>query len=219
LVHDDFSSTQAPDERVAWRDEPPETARPPEADQLPEADQPGTAPPPAGTGEGAARMTRQDPFKAALLRELPSLRAFGIALTGSVDLADDLVQETVLKAWRSQDRFELGTNMRAWLFVILRNSYYSLVRRRGREVPESEMSPAESPVVAPEHDGVLALGELRRMLMRLPADQREALLLVSASGFSYDRAAEICGCAPGTIKSRVSRARAKLHEMLAEPVG
>jgi RNA polymerase sigma-70 factor, ECF subfamily len=159
----------------------------------------------------------RDAFKASMLRELPGLRAFAIGLAGSGDLADDLVQETVLKAWRSRDRFEIGTNMRAWLFVILRNSFYSQTRRRGREVAEDELGPGERPAVGPEHDGVIALDELRRALMRLPSDQREALLLVGASGFSCERAAEICNCAPGTIKSRVSRARAKLNAMLAEP--
>ena len=162
-------------------------------------------------------MSRDD-FKASMLRELPGLRAFAITLTGSVDLADDLVQETVLKAWRNRERFELGTNMRAWLFVILRNSFYSLARRRGRELPESEVTPSEGPAVGPDHDGVIALDELRRALMRLPPEQREALLLVGASGFSCERAAEICNCAPGTIKSRVSRARAKLQAILAEHV-
>ena len=103
-----------------------------------------------------------------MLRELQGLRAFAIALTGTVDVADDLVQETVLKAWRNRDRFELGTNMRAWLFVILRNSFYSMARRRGRELPDSELGAAEGPSVAPEHDGVIALDELRRALMLLP---------------------------------------------------
>jgi RNA polymerase sigma-70 factor, ECF subfamily len=165
----------------------------------------------------ATGVTRDD-FRASLLRELPGLRAFAIALAGSVDVADDLVQETVLKAWRNREKFELGTNMRAWLFVILRNSFYSLARRRGRELPEADLAPAEKPTVAPDHDGVIALDELRKALLRLPPEQREALLLVGASGFSCERAAEICNCAPGTIKSRVSRARAKLQAMLAEQV-
>ncbi|CAN5738916.1 RNA polymerase sigma factor [soil metagenome] len=162
-------------------------------------------------------MTEPKPsFKRCLLAELPTLRAFGIALAGSADRADDLVQETVMKAWRSQDRFELGTNMQAWLFIILRNTFYSQVRRRGREVPDTDGAHSSRLTVAPSHDGVLALSDLRRALMRLPPEQREALLLVGASGYSYGMAAEICGCAVGTIKSRVSRARAHLQVALDE---
>ena len=153
-------------------------------------------------------------FKQELAAMLPHLRAFGRSLTGNADLADDLVQETLMKAWAKQENFRLGTNMQAWLVTILRNSYYSQMRKRGREVQDSDGVFTERLSVAPAHDGVMDLADFRRALNNLPDDQREALLLVGASGFSYEEAAEICGCAVGTIKSRVSRARNRLQVAL-----
>jgi RNA polymerase sigma-70 factor (ECF subfamily) len=153
-------------------------------------------------------------FKQAMLAALPSLRAFAMSLSGRHDRADDLVQETVMKAWSNQHSFKLGTNMQAWLVTILRNHYYSQMRKRGREVQDSEGTYTAKLSVAPSHDGVMDLADFRRELMHLPDEQREALLLVGASGFSYEEAAEICGCAVGTIKSRVSRARTRLQTAL-----
>lgn len=154
-------------------------------------------------------------FKHAMLAALPSLRAFAMSLSGRHDRADDLVQEAVIKAWTNQSSFKLGTNMQAWLVTILRNHYYSQMRKRGREVQDSEGTYTAKLSVAPAHDGVMDLADFRRALMDLPDEQREALLLVGASGFSYEEAAEICGCAVGTIKSRVSRARSRLQIVLA----
>lgn len=160
-------------------------------------------------------MTQDVPtFKQAMLAALPSLRAFALSLSGRPDRADDLVQETVMKAWAKQDDFRLGTNMQAWLVTILRNSYYTQMRKRGREVQDSEGTFTSRLSVAPSHDGVMDMADFRRALNDLPADQREALLLVGASGFSYEEAAEICGCAIGTVKSRVSRARTRLQAVL-----
>lgn len=153
-------------------------------------------------------------FKAAMLAALPSLRAFAMSLTGRHDQADDLVQETVMKAWAKQENFTLGTNMNAWLFTILRNHFYSQMRKRGREVQDSEGIFTARLSVAPAHDGRMDLMDFRRALDTLPADQREAIMLIGAAGFSYEEAAEICGCAVGTIKSRVSRARRRLQEAL-----
>ena len=153
-------------------------------------------------------------FKQALLAALPTLRAFAMSLSGRHDRADDLVQETVMKAWAKQEDFRLGTNMQAWLVTILRNHYYSQMRKRGREVQDTEGSYTARLSVAPSHDGVMDLADFRRALLDLPDEQREALLLVGASGFSYEEAAEICGCAIGTIKSRVSRARTRLQAVL-----
>lgn len=153
-------------------------------------------------------------FKQAMLAALPSLRAFAMSLSGRHDRADDLVQETVMKAWAKQADFTLGTNMQAWLVTILRNHYYSLMRKRGREIQDSDGLYTEKLSVAPAHDGVMDLADFRRALADLPDEQREALLLVGASGFSYEEAASICGCAVGTIKSRVSRARTRLHVVL-----
>ncbi len=153
-------------------------------------------------------------FKQAMLAALPSLRAFALSLSGRAERADDLVQEAVMKAWAKQSDFKLGTNMQAWLVTILRNTYYSQMRKRGREVQDSEGTFTARLSVAPAHDGVMDMADFRRALASLPDDQREALLLVGASGFSYEEAAEICGCAVGTIKSRVSRARSRLQDIL-----
>lgn len=160
-------------------------------------------------------MSGQPPsFKAAMLAALPALRAFAMSLSGRHDVADDLVQETVMKAWSKQDAFTLGTNMNAWLFTILRNLYYSQMRKRGREVQDVDGVFTARLGVAPSHDGRMDLADFRNALESLPADQREAVLLIGAAGFSYEEAAEICGCATGTVKSRVSRARSRLQLIL-----
>jgi len=153
-------------------------------------------------------------FKRELLATLPSLRAFAVSLTGKHDKADDLVQDTVMKAWAKQDSFELGTNIKAWLFTILRNEFYSQMRKRGREVQDSDGVFTERLSVHPAQYGALDLSDFKKALDALPDDQREAVILIGASGFSYEEAAEICSCAVGTMKSRVSRARARLQDLL-----
>lgn len=150
----------------------------------------------------------------ALLRATPSLRAFAISLTGNVDRADDLVQDTLVRAIANIDRFQQGTNLNAWLFTILRNLFHSEYRKRRREVEDPDGSYSANLAVAPEQGAHLDLDDFRRALEKLSPDQREALLLIGASGFSYEEAAEICGVAVGTIKSRVNRARARLAQLL-----
>ena len=154
------------------------------------------------------------PLQQALLGLIPKLRAFAISLCGDVDRADDLVQETLLKAWDHLDSFEEGTNLRAWLFTILRNSYFSEYRKRRREVEDRHGQMAESLSVHPDQHGHVDMQDFRRALALLPPDQREALILVGAAGFSYEEAANVAGCAVGTVKSRVNRARTKLTELL-----
>jgi RNA polymerase sigma-70 factor (ECF subfamily) len=154
-------------------------------------------------------------LKDALLGLIPNLRAFAVSLCGDIERADDLVQETLLKAWNHLDSFEEGTNLRAWLFTILRNTYFSECRRRRREVEDRDGSKAADLSVHPEQAGHLDMQDFRRALDMLPLDQREALVLVGAAGFSYEEAAEISGCAVGTIKSRVNRARSKLTYLLS----
>lgn len=149
-----------------------------------------------------------------LIAEVPNLRAFARSLAQNHAVADDLVQETVLKAWAKIDSYQPGTNMRAWLFTILRNTFISLKRKRKREVEDADGAHAAQIVQIPEQDGAMELADFRRALSELPLDQREAIVLVGAEGFTYDEAAEICGCASGTIKSRVNRARARLSELL-----
>lgn len=153
-------------------------------------------------------------FKTDLMANLPTLRAFAISLVGKVDRADDLVQETLMKAWANRTSFNAGTNMRAWLFTILRNEFYTYFRKRRREVEDADGKIAATVGVAPEQHSKLDFQDLQSALDKLPVDQREALLLVSASELSYEEAASICGVAVGTIKSRVSRARVRLAEIM-----
>jgi RNA polymerase sigma-70 factor, ECF subfamily len=160
-------------------------------------------------------MSVEPAVRNEMLTAVPSLRAYAISLCRNVDRADDLVQETLLRAWAHIDSFEAGTNMSAWLFTILRNAFRSEYRKRRREVADSEGTYAGSLTSQPEQTSRLQLDEFRVALGRLPIDQREALVLVGASGFSYEQTAEICGCAVGTIKSRVNRARARLADMMS----
>jgi RNA polymerase sigma-70 factor (ECF subfamily) len=153
-------------------------------------------------------------LRTELLAAVPSLRHFALSLARDSSRADDLVQETLLRAWANIDRFEQGTNLNAWLFTILRNQFHTYHRKRHREVADPDGSYAAHLISIPEQPGRIALSELEVALDRLPPDQREALVLVGIDGLSYDDAANICGVAVGTIKSRVYRARARLAEML-----
>jgi len=159
-------------------------------------------------------MPMDDAVRQQILDSIPSLRAFAISLCGNVDRADDLVQETMVRAIANIDSFQPGTNMPAWLFTILRNHFRSEYRKRRREVEDADGHYADTLKSQPEQQGHIEFGEFREALAQLPTDQREALILVGASGFSYEEAAQICGCAIGTIKSRVNRARNRLAELL-----
>jgi RNA polymerase sigma-70 factor (ECF subfamily) len=149
-----------------------------------------------------------------LVAHVPALRAFARSLARDASAADDLVQETVLKAWTNLDKYQPGTNMRAWLFTIQRNTFYSLARKRRWEVEDVDGAHAARVPQRAQQDGALDLRDFRTAFATLPEDQREALTLVGAAGFTYDEAAAICGCATGTVKSRVNRARARLTEIL-----
>ena len=160
-------------------------------------------------------VSLSDPeFKKQLALVIPHLRAFGRSLSGNRDLADDLVQETLLKAWAARKRFQAGTNMRAWTFIILRNLFLSQMRR-ARFKGEWDDLVADRVLAAPaSQDKHVELADMQRALMHLPQPQREALILVGAGGFAYEEAAEICGVAVGTIKSRVARGRVALEGLL-----
>lgn len=160
-------------------------------------------------------MTIDDDVRNAVLAAVPSLRAFAISLSGNVDRADDLVQETLLRALANIHSFQPGTNMPAWLFTILRNLFRSEYRKRRREVEDATGMYADSLKSQPEQMGRIEFEELREALAKLAPDQREAVILVGASGFSYEETAAICGCAIGTVKSRVNRARARLAELMS----
>ena len=164
-----------------------------------------------------SRCRCSDPeFKDQLAAVIPHLRAFGRSLSGSRDLADDLVQETLLKAWAARKRFQAGTNMRAWTFIILRNLFLSQMRRARFKGEWDEITASKLLAAPASQDRHIELGDMQRALLHLPQPQREALILVGAGGFAYEEAAEICGCAVGTIKSRVARGRVALEALLTE---
>ncbi|WP_407520155.1 sigma-70 family RNA polymerase sigma factor [Methylobacterium oryzisoli] len=153
-------------------------------------------------------------FRDALLGALPALRAFATSLTGSQTQADDLVQETVLRAWQNQHSFTPGTNLNAWLFTILRNQFYTTMRKRKREVEDSDGTAAAQLTALPSQEDGIELREVWTQLSRLPPLQREALLLIATQGLTYEAAATLMGCQTGTVKSRVNRARAALVQAL-----
>ena len=149
------------------------------------------------------------------------LRAFAMSLTRNHAAADDLVQDTIVKAWTNFDKFALGTNLRAWLFTILRNTFFSNRRKASREVADPDGIHAASLSVLPQHDGKLAFSEFLVAFNQLSAEHREVLILVGANGFSYEEAAGMMGVATGTAKSRANRARARLCDLMgmAAPTG
>jgi RNA polymerase sigma-70 factor (ECF subfamily) len=170
-------------------------------------------------GYDGSKHANRDPaddkaFKDELVALIPHLRAFARTLAGEPAAADDLAQDAMMKAWDARASFQMGTNMKAWTFMILRNQFYSEKRRSWRQ-SQLDQEAAERTLVAVDNpEAPVALDELRLGLGMLPAEQREALILVGAGGFAYEEAAEICGCAVGTVKSRVSRARRALHAIL-----
>jgi RNA polymerase sigma-70 factor (ECF subfamily) len=149
-----------------------------------------------------------------LVEHLRPLRAFAISLTRNVTAADDLVQETILKAWAGIDKFQRGSNLQAWLFTILRNTYYSSLRKSRREVADPDGAHAATLSVKPDHDGRMAFTDFLRAFDALSDEHREVLILVGASGFTTDEAAAMMGVAAGTVKSRASRARKRLAHLL-----
>jgi len=153
-------------------------------------------------------------FKRELVHLIPHLRAFARTLTGDATAADDLAQDAMLKAWDARASYQMGTNMKAWTFMILRNQFYSEKRRSWRSSQLDQEAAERTLVAVDDPEAPVALDELRQALNTLPEEQREALILVGAGGFAYEEAAEICQCAVGTVKSRVSRARKALHVIL-----
>ena len=155
-------------------------------------------------------------FKKELVAAIPHLRAFARSLCNDPTQADDLAQEALAKAWKARASFEPGTSIKAWTFMILRNQFYSEKRRSWRTAP-LDVEMAENTLLANDNPTIpMELLELRAALAKLPDDQREALILVGAGGMAYEEAAQVCQCAVGTIKSRVSRARRALETLLTE---
>ena len=159
-------------------------------------------------------MTATTSWRDDVVELIPTLRAFAWSLSHNGADADDLVQDTLIKAWANRERFESGTNLRAWLFTILRNTFYSSMTRRRREVRDEDGEYASTLKSEATQDWSVAMRALQAGLQKLPDEHREALILVGAAGLSYEEAAEICGCALGTIKSRVNRARARLLKIM-----
>lgn len=164
--------------------------------------------------DGPAAGMGDTEFRTGLFAVLPHLRAFARGLCGSADQADDLAQEAVVKAWAARARFEPGTSLRAWTFTILRNHFLNERRKAGREVPWDAQLAERTLIEPARQEEGLHLSDLERALLRLPAERREALLLVGAGGFSYEEAAAICHVATGTMKSRVARGRAALSAIM-----
>jgi RNA polymerase sigma-70 factor, ECF subfamily len=162
--------------------------------------------------DDAALLDRE--VKRQMVAAIPKLRAFAVSLCGNSDRADDLVQECLAKALLNIGSFATGTNLLAWLFTILRNAYYSDFRKHRREVSDTDGIHSANLVSNPTQDDHMDFLDFREALQKLPPDQREALILIGAAGLAYEEAAQICNCATGTMKSRVSRARARLTELL-----
>ena len=160
-----------------------------------------------------SQPSADQPFETELLGLLPHVRAFSIQLCGR-NLGEDIAQETVTKAWKARNSYQPGSNMKAWLFTILRNEYISHKRRAWRQVGWDQDAMEMIPAPLQQHKWEIELFDLRRALLCLPAHHREALLLITAGGFSYDQASSITATPIGTLKSRVSRARAKLLNLL-----
>jgi RNA polymerase sigma-70 factor, ECF subfamily len=161
-----------------------------------------------------AKVDTDAQFKADLLDLIPFLRAFARSLCGNQETADDLAQETLVKAWQARNMFAPGTNLKAWLFTILRNQFYSDRRRAWRQAPWDQDAAERIPGSSAEQSWAAELSDTARALSQLSDEQREALILVGAGGFSYEDAAAICHCAVGTVKSRVARARKSLLSIL-----
>jgi RNA polymerase sigma-70 factor (ECF subfamily) len=169
---------------------------------------------PASNPQTQSMKPENPDFKTELLALVPFLRAFARSLTGSPEAADDLAQETLVKAWQSRSSFIPGTNLKAWLFTILRNQFYSDRRRAWRQAPWDQEAAERIPGGGEDQVHSAELSDTVRALHRLSDEQREALILVGAGGFSYEDAAAICKCAVGTVKSRVARARKALIDIL-----
>lgn len=172
--------------------------------------------PDRGTAQSPSSCRPESDFRDSLLQLLPHLRAFARGLcSGRTEQADDLVQDTIVRAWTARQNYAQGTNLKAWVFTIMRNHFLNSLRKAKRETPLDPDVPDHNPTIAADQEDGLHLSDLQSALDALPQDRREALLLVGAGGMSYEEAAGICGAPVGTIKSRVARGRQQLAEILA----
>ena len=165
-----------------------------------------------GPGEKPA-----DEFRDQMVALIPSLRAFARGLCGNRELADDLAQEAMMRAWAARDSFTMGTNFRAWMFMIVRNQFYTTVRKNSRMSSWDPEAAERLLVEAPPQQHAVHMSDVEKALQKLPVEQREMLVLVGAGGASYEEAAEITGCAIGTVKSRLARGRTALATLIDGP--
>lgn len=156
-------------------------------------------------------------FRDQLVALLPSLRAFSRGLCGARDMADDLAQDTMMRAWAARASYAQGSNFRAWMFMIMRNQFYTTLRKNSRMVSLDPEVAERVLVVAPAQQNSINVEDVAKALQTLPAEQREVLLLIGANGMSYDEAAVIIGCAMGTVKSRLARGRSALAALIDGP--
>ena len=166
--------------------------------------EPSAAPAPADEAE----------VRNGIVELMPTLRAFARSLAANAAQADDLVQESILKALANLGQFRAGTNLRAWMFTIMRNTFYSQLRKRRREVEDVDGKYAARCASVPRQDSAMDFDDFKRAVAALQADHREVLTLIGVAGCSYEEAAQICMCAVGTIKSRVNRARRRLADLM-----
>jgi RNA polymerase sigma-70 factor, ECF subfamily len=160
-------------------------------------------------------MDKLHPFHVLLPQQALPLRRRALKLSANPHRAEDLVQATLLKAWINRDRFQPGSNLRAWLFTILRNTFFSELRKYRLEVEDVDDAAARAQSEAPRQEDAVALRELMAAMATLPDAQRRPIILTGAFGYSQLEASDACGCTIGTIKSRVSRGRAVLSRILA----
>jgi RNA polymerase sigma-70 factor (ECF subfamily) len=165
----------------------------------------------AGAASGAAAA---ETFKRDLIAMIPTLRAAAMALTRSRAQSDDMVQETLLRAWRARASFTPGTNLKSWLFTILRHAFFTEARTQSRNVQDSDGALTAALSAPADQEWRLRYGEMLEALYAMHPRAREALILVAAGGLSYEEAAAVCHCPVGTMKSRVNRAREELARRL-----
>jgi RNA polymerase sigma-70 factor, ECF subfamily len=156
-------------------------------------------------------------FRDQLVALLPSLRAFARGLCGHREMADDLAQDTMMRAWAARESYTQGTNFRAWMFMIMRNQFYTTIRKNSRMTSLDPEVAERVLVVAPAQQNGINVDDVAKALQKLPAEQREVLLLIGASGLSYEEAAEVIGVAMGTVKSRLARGRTALAALIDGP--
>ncbi|RTL65315.1 MAG: sigma-70 family RNA polymerase sigma factor [Hyphomicrobiales bacterium] len=161
-------------------------------------------------------MPNHEANEISIVDLIPALRAFARTFCRAPDDADDLVQETLLKGLANLDKFEPGTRLKSWLFTIMRNTHYTRVKIAAREAPGLLDCASSRPVSEASQDWSMQSKEVHQAIQQLPPHQREVLMLIGVLGVSYEETADICGCAVGTVKSRLNRARAGVLEMLGE---